>query len=245
MNNRKVLLVFPGKYGALNPEIPLPLLYLASVLRGNKVKVEIFDMRLEDFQRVDLNCVFLVGITSMTGSMIKYGLEFAQAVRNYNKNIPIVWGGVHPSLLPEETIKSPLVDIVVRNEGELTLLALVKAIEQKKQLSLVQGITFKQGEKVISTPERHFMDLNKIPVELSYDLLHMDKYILSPFPVHTARGCPSRCAFCYNQAYNHGSFRYKTAEKVLDEVEYVIKKFKVSHLSFTWEDNYCPSQESS
>lgn len=236
--NGKILLVFPGLRGSPNPEMPLALLYLSSILRKNDLYCEILDMQIEDWRKHDLSEVACVGITSMTGSMIKYGLEFAKAVRAYDKKIPIVWGGVHPSLLPEQTVRSRFVDIVVRAEGELTFLELVENLRKKKSLDSVKGITFKRGQKIISTPQRPFMDLNTLPTELPYDLLEMNKYDLSVFPIHTGRGCPSQCSFCYNQSYNRRSFRYKTAEKVLDEVELVLKKFPIKTISFTWEDNF-------
>ena len=59
-----------------------------------------------------------VGLTCMSGPQIRYGLEFARKVRAESPRLPIVWGGVHPTLLPEQTAASELVDVVVRGEGE-------------------------------------------------------------------------------------------------------------------------------
>ncbi len=58
------------------------------------------------------------GLTCMSGPQIRYGLEFAAKVRAEHPRVPIVWGGVHPTLLPEQTAASELVDVVVRGEGE-------------------------------------------------------------------------------------------------------------------------------
>lgn len=235
---QKILLVYPSQTGNFNPEIPLALLYVSSVLRENNIPCEIFDMQIKDYKECNLSDVFCVGITTMTGSMIKYGLEFAKMVREYDKKIPLIWGGVHPSLLPEQTVKSPFVDIVVRAEGELTFLELIAALKNKKSLEKIKGITYRDKGKIISIPDRPFMNLNSLPLHLPYDLLDMPKYSKLLFPIHTARGCPSGCTFCYNQSYNHRSFRYKSAKRVLDEVAYVIKKYKVKTVSFTWEDNF-------
>lgn len=238
MYSNRVVLVYPGVLGAFKPEVPLSLLYLSSVLREKGYSCEIFDMRLMDYRKCDLSRVMCVGISSMTGFMIKHGLEFARAVRSYDKNIPIVWGGVHPSMLPEQTAENPLVDIVVRAEGELTFAHLIEAFVRKEPLDSVEGITFKRNGEIVSTASRPFMDLNTLPMELPYDLLEMDQYELSQFPVHTSRGCPARCTFCYNQSYNRGSFRYKSAERVLDEVEAIIQLFSVDSIAFTNEDNF-------
>lgn len=118
---KKIILVFPGKYGVIS-RIPLPLLTIAEPLVKRNYPVEIMDMRIQNYKEVDLSNVLCVGITTWSGSMIKHALEFAAYVRGIDPSIPLVWGGVHPSLLPEQTGKHPFVDIVCVGEGEETLL---------------------------------------------------------------------------------------------------------------------------
>ncbi|MFQ5443964.1 MAG: B12-binding domain-containing radical SAM protein, partial [Nitrospinales bacterium] len=151
---------------------------------------------------------------------------------------PLVWGGVHVTLLPEQSLESPYCDVVVRGEGEITVRELAGKLQNNEDLSGVRGITFKKGNQIISNPDRDFMDMDEIDVELPYDLVEMDKYSISSFPVHTSRGCPFRCGFCYNTAFNKRSWRYKSAIHVVDEIEYVVKKFGVKEISFTWEDEF-------
>jgi len=66
----------------------------------------------------------------------------------------------------------------------------------------------------------------------------MDRYVIDIFPIHSSRGCPYRCSFCYSLVFNKRRWRAKSAVTVLDEIEYVINKFGVSHISFTWEDEF-------
>lgn len=235
---KKILLVQPGKYGQFKPEIPIQLLYLSAVLIENGYQCQILDMRLEYFKHCDLSNTLCVGISTMTGPMIKYALEFARFVRENSPRIPIIWGGVHPSLVPEQTAQSPYVDVVVRGEGEITLLELVEAIEDNRSFSNIKGIIFKENSEIISNADRDFMDLNTLPIELPYNLIKMDHYNLNRFPLHTSRGCPHGCSFCYNLVYNRRSFRYKTAERVLDEIEYILKNFSPKWICFSWEDNF-------
>jgi anaerobic magnesium-protoporphyrin IX monomethyl ester cyclase len=236
------MFVCPGKFGEYRPFIPLGLLYLSSVLRENGYTCEIFDMRVQELDTCDLSNVLLVGITSMTGPMIGEGLRFARHVRRFDEHIPIVWGGVHPSLLAEQTARSSLVDVVVRGEGEQTLLELVRSLESGGRLADIEGITFEEAGRVVSTPDRPFLDMNTLATELPYDLLDMDKYDLTYFPVHTSRGCPGRCTFCYNQGFNRGSYRYKSSDKVLEEVDAIIDRFSVRKLAFGHEDNFFVSR---
>jgi anaerobic magnesium-protoporphyrin IX monomethyl ester cyclase len=234
----KVLLVFPGVYGNFFPEIPLPLIYISWALRKSGYDPEIFDMRLNDYKEIRDKDYLFVGITSMTGGMIREGLKFVKYFRALNNSTPIVWGGVHVTLLPEQSLQNPYVDIVVRGEGENTVQELACALSNKSDLARVKGISFKRNGSVINNPDRPYMDLNTIDMELPYDLIDMKKYSLKSFPVHTSRGCPYRCGFCYNVTFNKRRYRCKTAERTIAEIEYIIKKFKVNFINFFSEDEF-------
>lgn len=240
---KKVLLAYPGKYGQFKPLLPLQYLYLSSALLENGYECQILDMRIDDFRRCNLDDTICVGITSMTGPMLGHAIEFARFVRQTSPKTPIVWGGLHASMVPEQTAESKYVDIVVRGEGEITLLELVDALEKDRPLNAVKGLTFKDNGSVVNTPDRDFIDLNDIPVKLPYHLLDTNRYNIFDFPIHTSRGCPHGCTFCYNLIFNRRSFRYKTAERVLDEIEYILKTFPVTNLDINWEDNFFVNQE--
>ena len=126
--DRDVLLVFPGRHKAPDPQVPLQLLHVASALRRAGYHPRIADVRLGDFRTVPLGDPVFVGITAMSGPQIRYGLEFAERVRAERPGTPIVWGGVHPTLLPEQTAADPRVDVVVRGEGELVVGPLADAL---------------------------------------------------------------------------------------------------------------------
>lgn len=85
-----VLLVFPGRYGAPDPQVPLQLLHVAAALGAAGRRVSILDLRLHDLRRVRVGRPSLVGITAMSGPQIRYGLEFAARVRAEAPEVPIV-----------------------------------------------------------------------------------------------------------------------------------------------------------
>ncbi|MBI4845294.1 MAG: B12-binding domain-containing radical SAM protein [Candidatus Omnitrophica bacterium] len=236
--SKKVLLVYPGKIGSTFPEMPLAYLYLSCVLRENGFIPEVIDMRLEEYNSVDPREYLFIGITSVTGPVIKFGLNFAKFAKERCPDITIVWGGIHPSLLPEQTLENKYVDIVVVGEGEETVKELSLALYEGGSLSDIKGIAYKSEGKAHLNPVREFIDLNSITKELPYELFLNKKYALDYFPVHTSRGCPYRCGFCYNLAFNQRKWRAKRAELVIDEIDYVVKKFGARHLSFTWEDEF-------
>lgn len=225
---KEVLLVYPGKFKAPDPQVPLSLLYLAASLKQEGFAVRIFDMRLEDYHHLRISNPLFVGISCMTGLQIKYALEFAQQVKAQGAACPIVWGGIHPTLLPEQTAKDDLVDVVVRGEGELIVKDLANHLAAGEALDDVAGLTFKSEGEIRSTPDGQVPDLDAIPIDLPYELLQADKYpAIKSGRIHiqTSRGCPHRCGFCYNTMFNMQRWRGKSAKHVLDEIEYVVGRF--------------------
>jgi anaerobic magnesium-protoporphyrin IX monomethyl ester cyclase len=241
LSRNDILLVFPGKYRAPNPQVPLALIYIASSLQFEGYKVRILDMRLEDFKTIAIGTPLFVGITCMSGQQIHYGLEFARRVRSENPSCPIVWGGVHPTLLPEQTVASKFVDIVVRGEGELVVPKLANKLATGETFSDVKGLTFKSEGTIKNTGEADLIDLDDIPVELPYDLLKLEKYTTlqtGRFHIQTSRGCPHRCGFCYNSDFNKRKWRGKSARRVLEEIEYVLHKFPYVKIIDPIDDNF-------
>ena len=227
-NQKDIVLVFPGKFKAPDPQVPLALLHIASSLKQEGFSVRILDMRLEDYRHFQVGTPVFVGISCMSGLQIKYALEFARYVRIQNPSCPLVWGGVHPTLLPEQTASNDFVDIVVRGEGELIIKDLANSLAINRPIDGVAGITYVINGAIKSNPDGKIIDLDSIPVALPYELLQMDKYPAfksGRFHIQTSRGCPHRCGFCYNTIFNKNRWRGKSAKRVLDEIEYITKKY--------------------
>jgi anaerobic magnesium-protoporphyrin IX monomethyl ester cyclase len=235
------LLVFPGKLHAPDPQVPLALLYVAASLRQEGFSVRILDMRLEDYRRLKLGTPVFVGISCMSGLQIKYALEFARWLKLSNPFVPLVWGGVHPTLLPEQTAANDCVDIVVRGEGEMIVKDLANALAQGLPLDELAGITYKVNGVVRSNPDGMVVDLDALPVELPYELLSMERYPSfksGRFHVQTSRGCPHRCGFCYNTNFNKNHWRGKSSSRVLDEIQYILKRYPHVKIIDPIDDNF-------
>jgi len=239
--SKKVLLVFPGKHKAPDPQVPLQLLYVASALQQGGFTARIFDMRLDDYRGLNLGTPLFVGITCMSGQQIHYGIDFAKKVRAESPKVPIVWGGVHPTLLPEQTARSDCVDVVVRGESEMVVAELAKSLSSRVPLDNVNGLTFKADGEIKSTPDAEVIDLDKIPIELPYELLDLEKYPTlqsGRFHIQTSRGCPHRCGFCYNSIFNKKTWRGKSPSRVIDEIEYILHKFPYVKIIDPVDDNF-------
>lgn len=234
---KKVVLVFPGK-SSIRPQLPLSCLFLAETLERNGYAVRIIDMRVEAYRPSDLTLddVICVGISIMTSPMILEGIRLAKEMRAKSPHTPIIWGGIHASLLSDQTISNEYVDLVVRGEGELTLLELVQRIESGNSLDGVRGITYKENGVVKVNPDREWMNLDEIGT-LPYHLINMNKYNITEFTYQSSRGCPHGCGFCYNRAFNKRSYRFRSSENVLRDFEYIVNKFHPEQINFD-DDNF-------
>ncbi len=240
MTKNKIVLASPApqklQFGPI-AHLPLALLSLAAWLSEHGVPedyIRIVDGQISPPAKDDFADATIVGITAMTGFQIKYGLEIAALARSANPEALIVWGGVHPSLLPEQTIMNPLVDIVVIGEGEHTFLEIVENFSKGKSLEGIPGTCYKnQAGEIIMGGNRRFLDLNDLPLPL-YNLVDINKYkgIRHQFDYQSSRGCPFRCGFCYNTVFCGSRYRKKSAEKVLTELIYLYDNYEVVDFGF-------------
>ena len=207
--------------------LPFAPLFLATKLREAGYNVLIFDERVDGCSRlakmIKNHKVLFVGLSIFTGPNIDKALNLSKYIKNLDPNIPLVWGGPHPTILPEQTAKHPLVDIAVRGEGDVTLPEIAFALKNKKDLKGIKGITFEKGKRIVSTPDREFVDWDK-EVSMALDLIDIKKYIfkyngMKTISIITSRGCPFRCSFCWNLLCNKRRWRGWSMSKIKDAIK--------------------------
>ncbi|NQU56275.1 MAG: cobalamin B12-binding domain-containing protein, partial [Rhodospirillales bacterium] len=235
-NKPDVLLLFPKTgidFGsAVAP--PHALLTIAAPCLKAGYDVRILDQRakpitmdsLRELISSDLICV---GISSMSGTQIRNALSLARMIRELTGgSVPIVWGGTHASLLPEQTLENEYVDIVVNGEGDESFLELVQALDKSQPLDGIQGILYTDGPKVIDTGTRPALDIETllpVPWELVNveDYIHRDMYLRHKNRVldlgQTSRGCPFDCGFCSSAEIRGRKWRAMSPEKSIDMIE--------------------------
>ena len=202
-------------------------------------------MRVHDCRKLQVGDPIFVGISSMSGQQIRHGLYFAKKVRESDPSIPIVWGGVHPTLLPEQTVSDENVDIVVRGEGEATVVELAERISKGQSLVDMEGTTIISEGKTRNNPSRELIDLNAFTFKLPYDLIPMKKYPsvkAGRFHIQTSRGCPHRCGFCYNSVFNNSCWRGRSPHRVLNEIEYILMMYPETKCIDIIDDNFFVEQ---
>ena len=225
---------------------PLGLAYIAAVLERAGHTVKIVDSptlgldKSSFINEVKTWSPDVVGLTSLTPTVYK-AYEVAKLIKEYDKDLPVIMGGPHVTFMFEEALRNG-VDVVVRGEGELTTLELVNTIGKRgldaKALSGVQGIAYRDGDRVVVTPNRPLIqDLDTLPPPARH-LLPMEMYTVFGKPIRVAhvmasRGCPYGCVFCITSYFWGRRYRFKSARLVADEIEEIVHKYKTSIVVFT------------
>ncbi|HXH48015.1 MAG TPA: cobalamin-dependent protein, partial [Terriglobia bacterium] len=174
--SNKVVLFFPPYAGPpLGP--PLSLLSLASPLIEEGFRVSIVDGSVEpEYKRIvarEIKDAACLGISLLTGQMIRSAAEVARLVRKLRPALPIIFGGWHPSLLPAQTLNEHFVDIVVRAQGERTIVEIARLLSEGKPLDSVRGISLKRADGAHHNPDRPIENVNDLPTP-AFDLGNFD-----------------------------------------------------------------------
>lgn len=244
----EVVLFYP-KLETVKPRLlPMSVLTVAAPLVKNGFSVKIVDQRTDENWRDTLleeikQKPLFVGLSSKTGRQIKNALEASRLVKE-NSDIPTVWGGVHPSLLPAETLKNVNVDFVIIGEGEQPVLKLAEALKNGLPYEHIAGLGYKKDGSAFYNPQKDFVNLDESP-EIPYDFINTENYIENysfatgkpgrNIAFYTSRGCPHRCGFCYNQEFNKRRWRGESAERLVERMKRLVKDYGVT--AFEIEDD--------
>ena len=188
---------------------PLGLLSLAASLRENGFEPCVIDGALDRnyLTRIarEIEDCLCFGVSLLTGPMILDAIEASRHVRKARPDLPIIFGGWHPSLLPAQTLAEDFVDIVVRHQGEKTLVEILQRfVVTKSRFDMVQGCWFKREGRVHQNPDRPASPLSALPSP-AYDLVDFDDYERAggqrKLPYATSVGCPYACNYCTDMVF--------------------------------------------
>lgn len=228
---------------------PISLATIASILEDEAHNVKIIDCSAENVSHSGLKRIMpkfsphMVIWSSGTPS-IQNDLELSSFIKAYDKSIKTAAFGTHVTILAEECMQNyPDLDFIIRNEPEYTIKELASAIEDDRKYQNINGITYRNSDnRIIHNAERKFIEnLDNLPMP-AWHLVNLDCYrvplkghrflIVSPL-----RGCPYECIFCTSQTYYGKKLRKRSAEKVIEEIEDNINKFKIKDFLF-WADTF-------
>ncbi|MBU3925553.1 B12-binding domain-containing radical SAM protein [Patescibacteria group bacterium] len=244
----KIILFLPSYETTSIMLLPASILSVAAPLVNAGYEVKIIDQRVNRLWKRDLlnemkKEPLAIGISTLTGKQILNGLEASRLIKE-NSNIPVIWGGVHPSIMPRQTLNNKYINYVVIGEGEETFLELVECIKNKNSVKNIKGLGYKENGNVFINQERMFVDLENLS-EMPYNLISIEKYVAEKsfatgklarnIAFYTSRGCPYRCGFCYNKEFNKRKWRGKSAGKVIKEIKDLIDGYGIN--AFEIEDD--------
>ena len=236
--------------------MPLGLLAVASALDPTRYEVKIVDGRLEADPLAavlaETRDALCLGITVLTGDPIRDALRVSRAVKAQRPDLPVVWGGWHPSLFPRDCLAEPSIDAVVSGQGEETFADMVDRFAAGRDLRGVPGVTWRDalGNPVANMP-RPLRDVNALPRH-NYDLIPVETYFAHKgkrqFDYISSIGCRFRCAFCADPAvYSRGWYglapermaaelsahhaRYRFAEVAFQDETFFTKRQRVDDIA--------------
>lgn len=237
----KIVLIFPPNvYQTKQSMPPLGIAWLAAVLRENGFKdVSLIDSMANHYSNEDIIGLLRKESPDVVGISFGTQIRFSafDLIKLVRKNFPkavIVAGGPHPTLTPQDTLEGvPEIDVVVRGEGEISFLNLIKEIDKRGDLKNIKGISFrdKTGEIVHNPAEMAVGDLDTLPLP-ARDLLPMEKYSQTTAlskkrctNIMTSRGCPYSCVYCsVSEQWGH-KIRQRSVKNVVDEIETILKTY--------------------
>jgi radical SAM superfamily enzyme YgiQ (UPF0313 family) len=251
---KKILLIYTelGFVGTYLVQPPISFVYISVKLINNpEIEIEILDCRIEpDWQnklkKIALeDDLLMVGFFVMTGLQVGKAYEVTKFVKDINQDIPVLWGGPHPTLLPEETLEYDAVDYCVRGFGMEAFTELAeKMLRGDTDYGTIPNFCYKRdGKNIIGTTNDTFEKIHY--KDLPYQLLDSDieRYFLGQknrsFPIYTSFGCPYKCNFCISPIWFKDTKKKwdpLPAEEVVDHIEFLVERYGIDFIYF-WDDD--------
>jgi len=242
-----------------NSELFLPygLLYISAALKNigtpSKIMHEYESPKAFDdiLKYIEKENPLWVGFSVITNKGLMSSLNLTRKIKERFPTIPIVWGGIHPSLLGRQTILEPSIDYIVVSEGEIVSQKLTTELiknNNKIKNYKIPGLGFQDKDDVHITPIDSFVkDLDQFIID--YEEIDIKKYIAydarwngKAFPMITSRGCTFPCRFCYNIVVNKQRWRAHSVEYVKKQIKYLSKKYNIENFLF-YDDNFFVDRE--
>ncbi|MBN2407211.1 MAG: B12-binding domain-containing radical SAM protein [Elusimicrobia bacterium] len=224
-------------------QTPFALVVIAPYLEKAGYEVRIIDIRTEpDYKdaiidSIDDNTLF-AGISSMTGSQLRSAIDASKFIKS-RFDVPVVWGGIHATLMPLQVMENAYVDIVASGEGENNVVPLARALDRQIRLEDVPGLYYRDGSEIVNTGPADLFDMDK-SLPPAWHLIDMSRY--NNFGMQIGRGCPFPCEYCYNVVYNRQRWRTKPLPMIFEEITCLVEKYGVKTIFF-YDDNFFTSRQ--
>jgi radical SAM superfamily enzyme YgiQ (UPF0313 family) len=221
--------------------LPLALVALASALDRRRYEPVIVDGRLDADPVARLvdetRDALALGVSVLTGAPLRDALLVTRAVRRARPDLPVIWGGWHPSLFARECVEQePAVEVAVSGQGEVTLAELLERLAQGAGLEGCAGAVFRGDHgQVMTNPPRALADLSRFPAH-DYGLLPIERYFAlkrrRQIDYVSSQGCRFRCSFCADPSVFGRQWTGLDPERVADEAAVLERRYRMEELAF-------------
>jgi radical SAM superfamily enzyme YgiQ (UPF0313 family) len=243
MASRKVLFFFPA-FSSLEATAPLGILAVSTPLLRAGYQVRVVDSTITpNFRKrvlEELEDALCLAVSLVTGPMIRETVAIARAAKQLYPDKPVILGGWHPSLLPEQTLAAEFVDIVVRGQGEEAMLEVVDRIRQGESLAGIEGVGYKENGRLVFNEPRELRPLSEMPPK-AYHLADFDAYERvcgRRWAMYiSSLACPYNCSFCTNAGVYSRQWNALEPEQVAEETTDLARRYGLE-LLWVVDDNF-------
>ncbi len=279
---QRILLISPPGKITVTPEgsrerklavPPLGLAYLAAQLRNDGFEVKIIDSLIEGYENemVDgLTITYglndqdiirgiadfkpdMVGVSCLFSNRASDALHLGELSKQVFPDVPVVFGGQHPSGLPN-LVREKAVDFILFGEADLAFTKLIRCLNEDGDLKQVPQLVMQEGDSFWKSPVQLYPEVDEIPFP-AWDLVNLPKYWsagLAEYEVNSgglnkfmvmisSRGCPHACEFCTSPLMSGRKFRRREIQDVVDEIRLYRDQYGITEVHF-WDDNFFISQ---
>jgi anaerobic magnesium-protoporphyrin IX monomethyl ester cyclase len=238
-----VTLVNPPAPSGSTGHMPFALLglaYLGAILEKHNYNVDVIDCHVfalsyEDFRsEIAKRKPDIVGLSASTLTY-KTALKLAEIAKEELPECLVFIGGPHVTFWDDKALEEcQALDVIVRKEGEYTLLELVQKVEAGESFDDVLGITYRKDGKIVRTPDRPYIeDLDSLPFPARH-LWPIERLrkMEDMFYLIASRGCIFWCEFCATVRMHGRKFRMRNPKNIMDELEFLYKTYGVTNFTF-------------
>ena len=225
--------------------LPMGILSIGSALKKADIPVELISITEKEIddtvkQIVDMNPA-CVGVSVMTGIQTQHSAELSRKIKAQS-DIPIIWGGIHPSLCSDQCLSEDYIDFIAIGEAEETAIEFASRLTDGGSFDGVLGLGYKTNGETVIEPKRPLIE-NLDDWRFDFSLLDMNKFVYK-LGIHervvafkSSRGCPFTCSFCYNEEFNLRRWRTWSIDSVVEDVNYLKENYNIDAVKF-YDDNF-------
>jgi anaerobic magnesium-protoporphyrin IX monomethyl ester cyclase len=226
--------------------IPVAVGSLLGYLRKHGIRANVLDEEVTDITPESLAAAleglekpYVIGFSCLTAHVAR-AYEMSKMVKRLYPDSIVVTGGLHASALPEESLVHDSIDVVVRGEGEEALLQLYRAIREGRSWDGIGNLSYRENGTIKTNPEMTLLpDLDALPM-FPYDMFTHPRYDRGF--ITSSRGCPYKCTYCSQRMLTGTSYRYKSAQRIVDELQVLVEEYGQKQILF-YDDNFSFKQK--